>query len=34
MFEKIFVKLKFSPVLFQKIPSFVCLVFENENNEF
>ena len=30
-FKKIFAKLKFSPVLFQKIPSFVCLVFKIED---
>ena len=30
-FKKIFVKLKFSPALFEKIPSFVCLVFKMEN---
>ena len=30
-FQKIFAKLKLSPVLFKKIPSFVCLVFKNEN---
>ena len=29
--QKIFAKLKFSPVMFEKIPSFVCLVLENEN---
>ena len=29
--KKIFVKLKFSPVLLEKIPSFVCLVFKIEN---
>ena len=28
---EIFVKLKFSPGLFEKIRSFACLVFENEN---
>ena len=26
-----FTKLKLSPVLFKKIPAFVCLVFKNEN---
>ena len=31
MFQKIVAKLKFSPALFEKIPSFVCLVFKNEN---
>ena len=30
-FQKIFAKLKFSPVLFEKIPLFVCLAFKNEN---
>ena len=30
-FKKIFVKLKFSLVLFEKIPSFVCLEFKIEN---
>ena len=29
--KKIFAKLKFSPALFEKIPSFVCLVFKIEN---
>ena len=28
---KIFAKLKFSPALFEKIPSFVCLVLKVEN---
>ena len=28
---KFFAKLKCSPVLFEKIPLFVCLVFKNEN---
>ena len=32
MFKKIFAKLKFSPVLFEKMASFVCLVFKIENN--
>ena len=31
-FQKIFAKLKFSSSLFEKIPSFVCLVFTIENN--
>ena len=31
MFQKSFAILKFYPVLFEKIPSFVCLVFKNEN---
>ena len=31
MFKKIFAKLKFSPALFEKIPSFVRLVFKTEN---
>ena len=30
-FKKVFAKLKFSPALFEKIPSFVCLVFKIEN---
>ena len=30
-FQKIFAKLKFSPVLFEKKTSIVCLVFKNEN---
>ena len=30
-FKKIFAKLKFSTALFEKIPSFVCLVFKIEN---
>ena len=30
-FKKIFTKSKFSPVLFEKNPSFVCLVFKIEN---
>ena len=30
-FKKIFAKLKFSPTLFKKIPSFDCLVFKMEN---
>ena len=30
-FKKIFAKSKFSPALFEKIPSFVCLVFKIEN---
>ena len=30
-FKKMFAKLKFSPALFEKIPSFVCLVFKIEN---
>ena len=30
-FKKIFAKLKFSPALFDKIPSFLCLVFKIEN---
>ena len=30
-FKKIFAKLKFSPALFEKTPSFVCLVFKIEN---
>ena len=30
-FKKIFAKLNFSPALFEKIPSFVCLVFIIEN---
>ena len=30
-FKKIFAKFKFSPTLFEKIPSFVCLVFKIEN---
>ena len=30
-FKKIFAKLKFSPALFEEIPSFVCLVFKIEN---
>ena len=30
-FKKMFAKLKFSPALFEKIPSFVFLVFKNEN---
>ena len=30
-FQKIFSKWKFSPVMFEKIPSFVCLVFKIEN---
>ena len=29
--QKLFAKLKFSPVLFEQIPSFVYLVFKNEN---
>ena len=29
-FGKIFAKLKFSSVLFEKIPSFDCLVFKNK----
>ena len=29
--SNIFAKLKFSPALFQKIPSFVCVVFKIEN---
>ena len=29
--KKIFAKLKFSPALFEKIRSFVCLVFKIEN---
>ena len=29
--KKIFTKSKFSPALFEKIPSFVCLVFKIEN---
>ena len=28
MFKKTFAKLKFFPALFEKIPSFVCLVFK------
>ena len=32
MFKKIFAKLKFSSVLFEKIPSFVYLMFKIENN--
>ena len=31
MFKEIFSKLNFSPALFEKIPSFVCLVFKIEN---
>ena len=31
MSKKIFAKLKFSPALFEKVPSFVCLVFKIEN---
>ena len=31
MFKKIFAKLKSSPALLEKIPSFVCLVFKIEN---
>ena len=31
MFKKIFSKLKFSPALFEKKPSFVCLVFKIKN---
>ena len=31
MSKKIFAKLKFFPALFEKIPSFVCLVFKIEN---
>ena len=31
MCKKIFAKLKFSPTLFEKVPSFVCLVFKIEN---
>lgn len=31
MFQKIFAKLKLSPALLRKIPSFLCLVFKNEN---
>ena len=30
-FKKIFAKLEFSPALFEKIPSFVSLVFKTEN---
>ena len=30
-FKKIFAKLKFSPALFEKIPSFVCLVFKSDD---
>ena len=30
-FQKIFVELKFSPALLEKIPSIVCLVFKIEN---
>ena len=30
-FQKIFAKLKFSPFISEKIPSFVCLVLKNEN---
>ena len=30
MFKKIFAKLKFSPALLEKIPSFVCLEFKIE----
>ena len=33
MFKKIFAKLKFSLALFEKIPSFLCLVFQIENNQ-
>ena len=29
--RKFFAKLKFSPALFEEIPSFVCLVFKIEN---
>ena len=29
--DKVFAKLKFSPVLFKKIPLFLCLVFKNQN---
>ena len=31
MFKKIFAKLKFSPAMFEKMPSFVCLVFKIKN---
>ena len=31
LFRKFFARLKFSPALFEKIPSFVCLVFKIEN---
>ena len=31
MFKEIFSKLNFSPALFEKIPSFVCLAFKIEN---
>ena len=34
MFKQIFAKLKFSPALFEKILSFVCLVFKIENKYF
>ena len=30
-FQKIFAKLKFSTVIFEKIPSFVCLGYKSEN---
>ena len=33
-FHKVFVKLKFSPDMFEKIPSFICLVFKNETGGF
>ena len=33
MFKKIFGKLKFPPALFEKIASFVCLVFKIEKKK-
>ena len=33
MFKKTFAKLKFFATLFEKIPSFVCLVFKNESKQ-